>query len=114
MKKRTDKSNFEPHEHRCSDCLIAWHHDPIEVWPEPGITQDEHERLQTLHNKAHSCPKCGKQEFHIDNSGTKPAFINTGERCEPCKRIPKYQDDDRMAAKRGMIQMDNLMRRWGM
>jgi len=58
-----------PHNHKCDDCGVIWHHDP------KAIPDDDR-----AHTVAHSCPACGTQQYEKLGTG-KPQYCSNGVRC---------------------------------
>lgn len=94
----------EPHNHRCSQCGLIWHHDPAQLMPGPMSSQVEHERARVAFRRSHECPTCGAEMHYIDQTGT-PAqcvFDGTGEPI-PITEQPVYHDDLLTQLKRSLL-----------
>lgn len=64
-----------PHNHVCPNpkCCTVWHHDPA------TIPNDQQAIID-----AHSCPKCGRQQYGFTELGAPhkvPQFCSNGRRC---------------------------------
>lgn len=57
-----------PHAHVCEDCNVVWFHDPL----------DAAMRDPMVHALAHSCPKCGAEEYFVDAIHTEAMSIQVG------------------------------------
>lgn len=92
-------SCYEPHNHECPGCSAVWHHDPRTI---PMGMIDE----------AHTCPKCGTQQFYVADDELVPTFCANGVRTLEINAEPTYGLERRTHHGRGLAELVQYLRQY--